>query len=60
MVHGFARGELDPLPDSLRKRRNLPGIDLTYVEGKNVLLLGSGGGQQSAILGLLGARVTII
>lgn len=61
MVHRFARGELDPEPtSSLAKRGHFPGIDLAAVAGKDVLLLGAGGGQQSAILGLLDARVTVL
>ena len=60
MVRRFARGELDPVPESLRKRGDFPGIDLTDVDGKDVLCLGAGGGQQSAILSLLGARVTVL
>jgi len=46
----------------------LPGIDdlfeprcvLKGVQGKDVLCLASGGGQQSAVFGLLGARVTVL
>ncbi len=60
MVRRFARGELDRLPESLAKRGSMPGIGLADVDGKDVLLLGSGGGQQSAILGLLGAQVTVL
>jgi SAM-dependent methyltransferase len=33
---------------------------LAAVEGKDVLCLASGGGQQSAVFGLLGARVTVL
>lgn len=33
---------------------------LSGVEGKDVLCLASGGGQQSAVFGLLGARVTVV
>ena len=51
-VRAFARGELDPVPRSLAARGRFPGIDLTRVDGRDILLLGSGGGQQSAILGL--------
>jgi SAM-dependent methyltransferase len=36
-----------------------PGV-LADVEGKDVLCLASGGGQQSAVFGLLGARVTVV
>jgi len=60
MVRQFARGELDPVPESLAKKGDFPGIDLSNVDGKDVLCLGAGGGQQSAIFGLLGARVTML
>jgi len=61
MVRQFARGELDPVPgSSLTPKGYFPGIDLSNVDGKDVLCLGAGGGQQSAIFGLLGARVTVL
>ena len=41
----------DQLPDS---------IFMENLTGKNVLCLASGGGQQSAVFGLLGARVTVL
>lgn len=37
-----------------------PANVLADVEGKDVLCLGAGGGQQSAVFGLLGARVTVV
>ena len=52
--------ELDRLPESLAKRGRFPGIDLATLDGKDVLCIGAGGGQQSAIFGLLGARVTVL
>ena len=36
-----------------------PGL-LLDIEGRDVLCLGSGGGQQSAVFGVLGARVTVV
>jgi SAM-dependent methyltransferase len=50
------------------RRDDLPGIEdalepcsfLAGVEGKEVLCLASGGGQQSVIFGLLGAHVTVL
>lgn len=33
---------------------------LCDIDGKDVLCLASGGGQQSAVFGLLGARVTVV
>ena len=35
-------------------------IVMTDIAGKNVLCLASGGGQQSAVFGLLGAQVTVL
>ena len=37
-----------------------PANVLSDVSGKNVLCLAAGGGQQSAVYGLLGARVTVV
>ena len=60
-LHRFARGEFEPVPgSSLAKRGRFPGIDLAEIEGKDVLCLGAGGGQQSSILGLLGAHVSVL
>ena len=51
-------GQLDPVPAPLIEV--YPANVLTGVEGKEVLCLASGGGQQSAVFGLLGARVTVV
>lgn len=56
----FAAGHLDPVPDRLAGRWACPTLLLADVEGKDVLCLGAGGGQQSAVYGLLGARVTVV
>jgi 2-polyprenyl-3-methyl-5-hydroxy-6-metoxy-1,4-benzoquinol methylase len=56
----FARGELDVVPECLAGRWPCPTLLLAGVEGKDVLCLGAGGGQQSAVYGLLGARVTVV
>ena len=58
IIHRYARGELDPVPEPLEVMtpRNI----LTDVAGKDVLCLSSGGGQQSAVFGLLDARVTVV
>ena len=58
VIRRYARGELDPIPERLTwiTPRNI----LTHIEGKDVLCLASGGGQQSAVFGLLGARVTVV
>lgn len=45
--------ELPGIPDLMEPRSLLVGI-----EGKDVLCLASGGGQQTAVFGLLGAKVT--
>jgi SAM-dependent methyltransferase len=52
-----ANGELDPTQYPMFEY--LPGI-LLDVKDKDVLCLALGGGQQSALFGLLGARVTVI
>jgi ubiquinone/menaquinone biosynthesis C-methylase UbiE len=46
-------------PDDPLSNMFPPGV-LVGVEGKDVLCLASGGGQQSAVFGLLGARVTVV
>jgi len=58
IIRRYARGELDTVPERLAwmTPRNI----LTDVDGKDVLCLASGGGQQSAVFGLLGARVTVV
>ena len=53
----YVSGALDPIPDTLAKV--YPPSVLDGVAGTDVLCLASGGGQQSAIFGLLGARVTV-
>ncbi len=59
MLCHFARGDLADAPERLIGRWPCPGLLLGDVEGKDVLCLGTGGGQQSAVYGLLGARVTV-
>ena len=54
----YAEGELAPVPYHLYQI--YPAYLLTDVAGKEVLCLAAGGGQQSAVFGLLGARVTVI
>ena len=53
----FARGELEILPEPISCM--YPAYILADVWGKSVLCLASGGGQQSAIFGLLGAQVIV-
>lgn len=58
IVRRYAKGKLDPVPETLAGIN--PHNILTDVEGKDVLCLASGGGQQSAVFGLLDARVTVV
>ncbi|MBT3232677.1 MAG: class I SAM-dependent methyltransferase [Calditrichaeota bacterium] len=58
MVHRYTKGELSPVPNDLLEM--YPPSLLSDVENKKVLCLASGGGQQSAVFGMLGARVTVI
>jgi SAM-dependent methyltransferase len=54
----YVQGRLDPVPGALIEM--YPVSVLADVEGKEVLCLASGGGQQSAVFGLMGARVTVV
>lgn len=54
----YVAGQLDPLPEQLLTM--YPVNVLENIAGKEVLCLASGGGQQSAVFGLLGARVTVV
>ena len=58
VIRQYARGELDPIPEPLTDI--YPSSLLADVEGKDVLCLASGGGQQSVVFGLLGARVAVV
>jgi len=58
IIRRYARGELDTVPERLEWMT--PRDILTDVEGKDVLCLSAGGGQQSAVFGVLGARVTVV
>ncbi|MCD6290446.1 MAG: class I SAM-dependent methyltransferase [Anaerolineae bacterium] len=58
VVRAFAEGELNFTPWPLGEMT--PRSILADVEGKDVLCLACGGGQQSAVFALLGARVTVI
>jgi ubiquinone/menaquinone biosynthesis C-methylase UbiE len=58
LVRSFAEGRLEVLPGPhacLYPRSVFEGV-----KGKRVLCLASGGGQQSAVFGLLGAEVTVL
>ena len=54
----YAEGQLDPIPYHLYQI--YPAYLLRDVARKDVLCLAAGGGQQSAVFGLLDARVTVI
>jgi len=58
VIRRYAAGELEPVPERLIEI--YPADILANVDGKDVLCLASGGGQQSAVFGLLGARVTVV
>lgn len=58
LVQRYARGEVEPIPDDLF--RVFPPAVLEDVAGRDVLCLAGGGGQQTPILGLLGAHVTVL
>jgi SAM-dependent methyltransferase len=55
----FSQPFLDYTAEDARRRIGRHGI-LKDVEGKNVLCLASGGGQDSVAFGLLGAQVTVL
>lgn len=55
-VRAFAEARLDELPGIVIYPRSV----LADIAGKEVLCLASGGGQQSVVFGLLGARVTVL
>lgn len=56
MAEEYADGRRDELPGVSMEPRHL----LAGAEGKDVLCLASGGGQQSAVFGLLGANVSVL
>jgi len=58
ILQKLAKGKLKNPPKPLDKM--FPISILSNVKGKDVLCLASGGGQQSAVFALLGARVTVI
>jgi SAM-dependent methyltransferase len=58
VIRRYAKGELDSVPEPLIDI--YPSTVLVDSGGKDVLCLASGGGQQSAVFGLMGARVTVL
>lgn len=57
VLQQLAAGQLDPAPEPLHEL--FPYHLLKDVAGKDVLCLAAGGGQQTAVFGLLGAHVTV-
>ncbi len=58
VLQHLAAGELDPFPEPLYEL--FPYQLLQDAVGKDVLCLAAGGGQQTAVFGLLGANVTVV
>jgi SAM-dependent methyltransferase len=58
LLRQYARGDIASLPEPWTCLT--PSWVFAGVEGKDVLCLASGGGQQSAVFGLLGACVTVV
>lgn len=58
LIQKYINGQLVPVPEPLIDI--YPADILQNIQGKYVLCLASGGGQQSAVFGLLGARVTVV
>src|SRR3990172_3901526 len=58
VLQELAKGNLKRPPEPLNCI--FPITVLADVKGKDVLCLASGGGQQSAVFGLLGANVTVL
>lgn len=58
LIRQYARGTLKSAPEPITVMS--PHEILADVEGKDVLCLACGGGQQSAVFALLGARVTVV
>ena len=58
LLRQYAEGKLESLPEPLDGIH--PASMFAGVEGQDVLCLAAGGGQQSAVFSLLGARVTVV
>lgn len=58
LIKQYAEGTLEPVSEPLTEMS--PHNILADVDGKDVLCLACGGGQQSAVFALLGARVTVV
>lgn len=60
LVRRCANGDQDPVPERLKNIMRTLSSHVASIGGKNVLCLAAGGGQQSAVFGLLGAHVTVL
>ncbi len=58
LIHQYVKGQLDSVPEPLLVM--YPSSVLVDIEGKDVLCLAAGGGQQSVVFSLLGAQVTVV
>ncbi len=58
LVDRYLKGKLSPIPKPLLSM--YPTSLLADAKGKDVLCLAAGGGQQSVVFSLLGARVTVV
>lgn len=58
LISQYVKGQLDPVPEPLLVM--YPSSVLADIEGKDVLCLAAGGGQQSVVFSLLGAHVTVV
>ncbi len=60
LVRRCPNGDQDPVPERLEDIMRTLSDHLASIGGKDVLCLAAGGGQQSAVFGLLGAHVTVL
>jgi SAM-dependent methyltransferase len=58
LIRAFSRGDVETLPEPYAYI--YPRSVFSGLEGKKVLCLASGGGQQSAVFGILSAEVTVL
>jgi len=58
LINQYVKGRLKPVPESLLAL--YPTSVLVDIEDRAVLCLAAGGGQQSVVFSLLGARVTVV
>ena len=58
LINQYVKGQLNPVPEPLLAI--YPSSVLADIEGKDVLCLAGGGGQQPVVFSLLGAHVTVV